>query len=49
VRDEKRVVAKEGGYAMRERSALDAIRDGAMLGLAAVAVGMLALWWMFPF
>jgi len=34
---------------MRVRSAFDAMLDGAVLGLAAVAAGLLALWWMFPF
>jgi len=33
----------------RVRSAFDAVLDGAALGLATVAVGMLALWWMFLF
>jgi hypothetical protein len=31
------------------RSAFNATIDGAALGLAAVAAGMLALWWMFLF
>jgi hypothetical protein len=35
---------------MRARTAFDVALDGAALGIAAVAVGMLALWWwMLPF
>jgi len=48
-RDGKRGVAKEEGVmSTRVRSAFDAILDGAVLGLVAVAAGILALWWMFP-
>jgi len=45
--DGKRGVAKEEwAMTMRVRSAFDTIRDDAVLGFAAVAAGMLALWWM---
>jgi len=43
------VAKEEVTMSMRVRSAFDAMLDGAVLGLAAVAAGLLALWWMFPF
>jgi len=42
------VAEEEGAISMRVRTAFDAILDGAMLGLATVAAGILVLWLMFP-
>jgi hypothetical protein len=43
----RNTVAKEVTMSKRAQSAFSAALDGAALGLAAVAAGMLTLWWMF--
>jgi len=44
-----RLPGEEVTMSTRARSAFNAALDGAALGLAAFAAGMLVLWWMFLF